>query len=65
MFFDLTDEELNALFDEWRDHRYFDRVLLSVIAVVGLMLATSQGLKIFLLLSFFRSIFGEFSLHTN
>ncbi len=46
MFIDISDEELNAIFDEWRDHRYFDRVLLSVVAVVGLTLATPQGLKI-------------------
>ena len=46
MFFDIPDEELDALYDEWRDHRYFDRVLLSVAAVVGLTLATPQVLKI-------------------
>ncbi len=46
MFFDISDEELEALFDEWRDHRYFDRVLLSVSAVVGLTLAKPQGLEI-------------------
>ncbi len=46
MFIDISDEEMNAIFDEWRDHRYFDRVLLSVVAVVGLTLATPQGLKI-------------------
>lgn len=46
MFFYIPDEELEALFDEWRDHRYFDRVLLSVSAVVGLTLAKPQGLEI-------------------
>ena len=46
MFFYIPDEELEALFDEWSDHRYFDRVLLSVAAVVGLSLATPQTLKI-------------------
>ena len=46
MFFYIPDEELEALFDEWSDHRYFDRVLLSVTAVIGLTLATPSALKI-------------------
>lgn len=46
MFFDIPDEELEALFDEWRDHRYFDRVLLTVATVVGLLMAPPQILEI-------------------
>ena len=46
MFFDIPDEELEALFDEWMNHRYFDRVLLSTSVVVGLMMAPLHILEI-------------------
>ena len=46
MFWDIDDDDLEKLYDYWVEHLYFDRVLISVLIVVGLMLAKPRGLEI-------------------
>ena len=45
MFWGIEDEELEKLYDVWMDERYFDRVLLSVLIVIALILAPGERLE--------------------
>lgn len=46
MFWGIEDEELEKLYDIWMDERYFDRVLISVVIVIGLTLAPNERLTV-------------------
>lgn len=57
MFHDIPDEVLEALYDEWYEHRYFDRVLLSVATVIALVVIPPAWGKLFFLPFFPSMIF--------
>lgn len=46
MFYDIEDEELEALYDRWTNDLYFDRLLLGVGLFLYLIFATPRGLEI-------------------
>ncbi len=46
IFNDIPDEALDALFDEWVENRYFDRLLLGILFYLYLLMATPNGLRI-------------------
>ncbi len=46
IFNGISDDEIDALYDKWRDELYFDRLLLGISLYLYLLLATPHGLKI-------------------